>query len=326
MFQVLSLVALLGLALCVLPSHRTMAQQFSVSDVVYEAARNKIGLMRYCRNNELLAPALADQAVSTVEIGLRKLPSSDIFAREQGDRAEQAGEDGFWEAGRRRDIASVGKLFGATPADLCKEWAGETLRAQAPRRSRAIETTIAIATPPTQPLPQAAPRSVGPIQLDERPARATTVEKTARSAPPLPTPPLATPSLATPSLVTPPLVSPPLPVKAPFLPPEAEAAWQRTSLQRTWPTAGNIPSSGIAPSAAPQPSGPAASLSARLASEAASEPPREQTGTAAVPSPRLDDDPSPPLLEKSPFNKLGRPQRCLMAGCKWTTPQERRYW
>jgi hypothetical protein len=133
MSHVLSLVALFGLMLCMLPSHRTMAQQLSESGVVYEAARNKLGLIRYCRRNNLLDPTLADQVVTAVETGLRERPPGDSFATEQGDIAQQAGEDGFWDAGRRRDIAGVASLFGTTPADLCRDWADETLRAQAPR-------------------------------------------------------------------------------------------------------------------------------------------------------------------------------------------------
>ena len=302
MSQVPLLVVLLGLTLCILSSDQTMAQQFDESDVVYDALRNKIGLMRYCRDNELLDPAITDQAVTAVETGLRKLPSSGTTAREQGDRAQQAGEDGFWDVGRRRDLASVAKLFHTTPADLCQAWAEETLRAQARKRHREV-TTIAVVAP-IQPLPQAEPTPVEPIQADRRPARVTVAVRAARSAP-----------------------RPPLPEKAPFLPTEAEPA----SLQRTLPTSGHLASTGRAlpvdmsdttamtPSAMPQPSGQALPLSARLATEALEPLPREQTVTAAVPSDRLHDR-SPPLSEKK------RPYSCFMPGCRWPTPREMRSW
>ena len=81
MVQVPSLAALLGLTLCILPLHNTMAQQFGESDVVYEAARNKIGLIRYCRNIGLLDPAIAEL------LGHR------IMQRKNAERqAEQGGE------------------------------------------------------------------------------------------------------------------------------------------------------------------------------------------------------------------------------------------
>jgi len=297
MFQVQSLVALLGLTLCVLPSHKTMAQEFSESGVVYEAARNKIGLIRYCRDNQFLAPAIADQTVAAMGARLSKLPPGETFDRQRGDRAQQAGEDGFWEAGRRRYIASVANLFRTTPAELCQEWADETLRAQVQTR-RSEATTIAVAAPiqPVQPLPQAEP-----IQADRPPARATAAVRAARSAPP-----------------------PPMPEKAPFLPIKAEFA----SLQRTLPAGSQPASTGMAvsghksgttamtPGAMPQSPGQTVPLSVGSAADAVGPLPREQTVTAAAPSRRL--------WEKWPFNRLGKPERCLMPGCRWSAPQERR--
>jgi hypothetical protein len=339
MFQVLSLVVLLGLMLCILPSHKTMAQQFSASGMVYEAARNKIGLIRYCRNNGLLDPAIADQAVAAVETGLSELPPGDASAREQGDRAQRAGEDGFWEAGRRRDIASVAKLFRTTPADLCREWGNETLRAQAQARPREVTTITVAPSQRTQPLPQAEPRpaetilvktvpaeptpvetrlvdtipiepipvktiQVGPMQVGGPPPRTTPVVSAARSAPP-----------------------PPLPEKAPTPPPtEPEPA----SFQGTMPTSGDLayaggavsePMSGttaLTPDATPQSSRQTAPLSARMASEAAGPLHREETVTAEAPSGRLDDQ-SSSSSEKWPFS-------CLMPGCRWPAAQERRSW
>jgi hypothetical protein len=236
MFQVPSLVVLLGLTLCILASRQAMAQQFSESDVVYEAARNKIGLIRYCRNNGLLDPAIATQAVAAVETGLRKLPPGNALSREQGDRAQRAGEAGFWEAGRRRDIGSVAKLFRTTPADLCQEWADETLRAQAPRRRGKVTTTIAV---------------IAPIQqVDRRPARANAVARAAPSDP-----------------------LPPLPERAPFLRTRAEPAALPTvgNLASTGKAEPGHKSgtTALAPSALSRSSGQAAPLSARSAVTAA---------------------------------------------------------
>jgi hypothetical protein len=293
MYQVPSLVVLLGLTLSILPSHKTMAQQVSENGVVYEAARNKIGLIRYCRKNELLDPAIADQASTAVEAGLRKLPPSDTLAREQGDRAQQAGEDGFWDVGRKRDIASVAKLFRTTPADLCQEWAGETLRVQE-RRGEVL--TIAVVGPvqPFRPLPRAELTPVESIQADRRPARESAVVTVARSAP-----------------------LPPLPEKAPFLPPEAEPP----SLQHTLPTAAHLGSTGRGLRS----SGQAVSLSARLPTQPTGSLPREQTAAAAVPSDRRFDQPRPPR-EKWFYPLERKRERCLMPGCKWPAPAERDYW
>lgn len=219
MVRVLSLFVLLGLTLCVLPSHETVAQQFSETGVVYEAARNKIGLLRYCRNHEFLDPALADQAVTAVAAELRKLPPNESFIRERGDRAQQAGEDGFWEAGRKRDVAGIAKLFRTTPADLCREWADETLRSEAAGHPGEVTTIVRV--PPDQPLPQAEPTPVEPISIDRRPARASAAVVAARFAPP-----------------------PPLPEKAPLPATEAEPA----SLRHALPASGHLAFTGTAES------------------------------------------------------------------------------
>ena len=211
-------------------------------------------------------------------------------------------------------------MFRTTPADLCQEWADETVRAQTLKPYREVKTFTVVVPKPIQPFPQAEPTfvepirvepiQVGPIRVDRPPAGSTAVVRAARSAPP-----------------------PPLPEKAPLLPTEAELA----SLQRTLPTDGHIASTGrpvsgymsgttaMTPSAMPQPSGKAVALSERLPTEAAGPLPREQTVTAAAPWPRLYDQPQP-LLEKGPFNRLGKPERCLMRGCRWRAPEERRSW
>lgn len=303
MSHVPSLVVLLGLTLSILPFHKTMAQQFSESGVVYEAARNKIGLIRYCGRNELLEPAIADEVVAAVEAGLPKYPP-DPFARERGDRAQQAGEDGFWETGRRRDIASVARLFRTTPADLCQEWADETLRAQ--RRRREVTTAIA----PIQLLPQVESRAAESMQVP--PAHATTtVVRVARSAPP-----------------------PPLPEKAPSLPTEAEFV----SLERTLPTGGHLAPTGrggtghiSGTTAMPQSSGQPMPPPARQPTEAAGPPPREQTIKAAASRPRHSQQPhtlrgNRLFLWNRLFDRRRRSERCLMPGCRWPTAQERDSW
>jgi hypothetical protein len=271
-------------------------QQGAESGFVVEAARNKIGLIRYCRKNELLDPALADQAVAAVETGLRDLPPGDISVIEQGDRAQQAGEEGFWEIGRRRDIASVATLFRTTPADLCREWADETLRAQGPKPTRDVVTIIDAA-------PIEAPNTE-PVFVATPPASTTEAKRAARA-----------------------VLPPPLPKKAPLPPREAELA----SLPRTLPTSGDLDSDRKAAAGqkaaikTPRRPGQAASLSARPAADTAGALPRERTATAVGPSRRLDER-AYPLWEAPPLNRPVKSERCWMPGCKWPTPQDRRFW
>lgn len=363
MFKVLSFVVPVGLALCIFHSHETMAQQSGESGVVYEAARNKIGLIRYCRKAGLLDQSAADQAVTTVEAGLSGLPSDDTLTREQGDRAQQAGEDGFWEAGRRRDVASIANLFHTTPAELCQEWAGETVRAQAMKPYREVKT-ITIEPPRFAPsFPQSAFEPDQSTQVDTAKIAAAAGSHSA-------------------SL-------PPLPERAPLAPPEAEFA----SLQNNPSTDSYLPPAEraakgyvgaaaiTAPRAlreppdltAPLPKPVAAKGTERLPlEEAVAQPPREQTVMAAAavaPAPREQPAPAaaavaPPPGEQTvaaagmiapsprdeqavaaagaiarspgaydrphslgdvwPFNRIGNPRRCLMPGCKWKPSAEKR--
>lgn len=348
MFPVQSLVVMLGLTLCILPSRKLMAQQYSEIGVVYEAARNKIGLVLYCRNNGLLDPIVADQVITAVQTGLRELAESDSFDKEQGDRAQQAGEEGFWETGRRRDMASVATLFRTTPEELCKEWAEETLRAQAPRPYREVKTITVLPPKPAQPqaepspfefielLPQSDPAPVEfvgllpqaeepPVELVERPPQAEPepAEPAQAAIPPDPTPATVRAARAAPP--------PPLPEKAPVRP---SARTELVSWQRPLPAGGQLAPTGaggperlsgaatIAPSAVPQSWGQAAPLLTRPAAEAAEPlPPEQSITTAAAPSSDLEDQP-PPRQEKRRYRR----QRCLMPGCRWRTPQERGSW
>lgn len=296
--QVRSLVVLLGFTLCLfisISSRKTVAQQVSENGLVYEAGRNKIGLIQYCRNNELIDPTIANQAVTAVESGLPKLPLSD-YAKEQGDRAQQAGEDGFWDSGRRRGIASVADQFRTTPADLCQEWANETLRAEALTRLNEVRTITEIV--PILPNSQA-----HPIQVDKL-ARANVVATAGHLA-----------------------LHPPLPEKAPAIATEAEVA----SLRGALPTRGRIGRakpghmSGAASNTtnALPPSRRAMHLSARLASKSVEPPHRpKRTVSTAVQSRRNYERPH--LRQKHrPFNRLWKPRRCLLPGCRWPTLYKR---
>jgi hypothetical protein len=142
------LAAMLGVSLYGSYIDSAGAQQNDRRDVRYAAARNKIGLLHYCRDKGLLGAITAENAAEAIENGLQGLDSIEDRDREQGARAEKAGEAGFWEAGGKRDVATVATIFSTTPEGLCKGWAEDALRspnvAQAPK-----QTTTPI--PPTTP-------------------------------------------------------------------------------------------------------------------------------------------------------------------------------
>jgi hypothetical protein len=310
MFPVPSLVVLLGLTLCIVASHQARAQQTGATGVVYEAARNKIGLILYCRNNGLLARGIADQAVATMEAGLLKMPAIDPIAKELGERAQKAGEDGYWEAGRKRDIANVAQQFRTTPTSLCQDWAGETLR-------RNAETVPVIV--PTTPVQPVKPTAVEPVQDYKPPVRAT-----------------AASAVVKPAFVKPPIAKPaprPEPEKAPLLPTKAEPTLQPRLSPDTGqpaPVAKAPPAypnavtaratSAPAPDIAPQPKRVAPASPKRQSAELLDPPPlREPPATAALPRPRefYDEEPRSPIWGKWPLDQVGRRGRCLMPGCKW---------
>lgn len=306
MSQVPSIVVL-GVALCLLTSRDAMAQQFEETGVVYEAGRNKIGLILYCRSKDLLDPAVADKAVMVLASGLMQLRVTDPVTREQGDRAQQAGTEGFWEAGRRRDIATVAKQFNTTPADLCGEWADETLRVQAPK-SRGEVAAIAVVKPP-EPAAKAKPAPSEPPEAERRTAPMAAVVSALRFPPPPP---------------------PPVEEKARYLPPETERPVQRSAPKAATPSAPRTASAPAAvaavktPATVPQPSRRGTPPLARPAGEPASPPARKQAVAAEAP-PRPIEERERSSWRNWPFIRLGKRERCWMPGCKWPTPQERRW-
>ena len=118
---------MLGFSLCCGCTASASAQQSDRPVIFYEYARNKIGLLRYCRDKAFLGQVTADRAIEAIEIGLRRFAISDGLVKERGDRAEKLGEAGIWEdADGRRDLASVADLISTSFAGLCKELAGPT--------------------------------------------------------------------------------------------------------------------------------------------------------------------------------------------------------
>lgn len=347
MFQVLSPFVLLGFVLSMLPWQKATAQQFNESDFVYEAVRNKIGLIRYCRNNGLLDPATADQAIMAV---VRNIDTSYTVPRDQGDRAQKAGEEGFWGASRTRDIASVAKLFRTTPTDLCQEWAEETLRAQEPERRREIAAIAVLrankAAPRIEPTPEenrAAP-PVEPAPLENQ--TATLSEPAADENQPTAeeNQPIVAENQPAPRIEPAPLAKkaaaaakvPPLPERAPPAP-ILTAKSEPALMQHSTPTSARLTTanggmmsgqmSGIGakamPSAMLHSSGQEAEpLSPPLAVEAEAPPPVGENVAATLPSPEPDGK----SRSFWPFKRQGRSERCFMPGCKWPASQEKQSW
>jgi hypothetical protein len=169
MFRHSYVAVMIGLGLCGGYTLPASAQQNDARDVVYEAARNKIGLFRYCRRKGLLDAAAANQAIRTVETGLKDFTNVSNLAETQGDRAEQAGEDGLLEANSNRAFADVATLFRTTPSGLCREWAEETLRLQRPEDfTQIIQKTAS--PPPSEYLPPRPAPASAPIKLVRQPA------------------------------------------------------------------------------------------------------------------------------------------------------------
>jgi hypothetical protein len=108
------------------------AQQNDRDDFSYTYARNKIGLLHYCRDKGLLGQATVKRAAEAIEIDIGRLAISDGLVKARGDRTEKAGEAGVWEANGQRDLATIADLFGTTIAAICKELAGETRKIQQP--------------------------------------------------------------------------------------------------------------------------------------------------------------------------------------------------
>jgi len=136
--------AMLGLSLCCGHTASASAQQRDGPDTFYAYARNKIGLLHYCRDKALLGQVTADRAAESIALALERLAVSDDLVKEWGDRAEKAGRAGFWEeANNRRDLASVAGIFGTTTAGLCKELAGQTRTVQQPPATRQVAAKVA---------------------------------------------------------------------------------------------------------------------------------------------------------------------------------------
>jgi hypothetical protein len=124
-FRRLSMV--LGLAFGTTFAVAQQARQDPDRDVVYEMARNKVGLLRYCKQQGFLDAGFADEAIEGAQGGVsavtafRETPVSE----RDGERAEKNGEAGLWGASRS-PMEQMAHAFVKSPAALCKDWADES--------------------------------------------------------------------------------------------------------------------------------------------------------------------------------------------------------
>lgn len=102
------------------------AQQNSDRDITYDMARNKVGLLRYCKQKAFLDPQVADKAIkSAMEgVGVSTLFRETSVSEKDGDKAEKNGEAGLWGAGRK-PMEQLADSYVLTPAELCRRWAEE---------------------------------------------------------------------------------------------------------------------------------------------------------------------------------------------------------
>jgi hypothetical protein len=183
------LAAILGLSLCCGQTISASAQQSDGPDGFYEYARNKIGLLRYCRDQAFIGRVTADKAVEAIEIGLRRFAVSDGLVKERGDRAEKAGEAGIWEdASGKRNLASVADLISTSLAGLCRELAGQT----------EIQPSPAARQPAPKVTPPQARVNVNSLTAATKPAGPPAASTKAVVVPPPPPPPSPPPAPTSP--------------------------------------------------------------------------------------------------------------------------------
>jgi hypothetical protein len=109
-----------------------VAQQEPERDTTYEMARNKVGLLRYCKQKAYLDSKAADDAIEGALQGVkavsafRETPISESY----GSRAEKNGEAGLWGS-YKRPMEQMAQSLVRTPRELCRDWAEESVAALA---------------------------------------------------------------------------------------------------------------------------------------------------------------------------------------------------
>jgi hypothetical protein len=117
---------LLGLAFGATLASAQQAQQDPERDLTYELARNKVGLLRYCKQRGFLDAKVADEAIEGAQGGVTVVTAfrETAVSQRDGDLAEKNGEAGLWGAGRS-PMEQMAESFVLTPRELCRQWAEE---------------------------------------------------------------------------------------------------------------------------------------------------------------------------------------------------------
>lgn len=100
-------------------------------DLTYEMARNKVGLLRYCKRKGFLEAKVADEAIEGAQGGVTTAIAfrETLVSKRDGDLAEKNGEAGLWGAGRS-PMEQMAESRIMSPTGLCKLWAEEGIAAQ----------------------------------------------------------------------------------------------------------------------------------------------------------------------------------------------------
>lgn len=117
---------LLGLAFGVNIAGAQQMQQDPGRDLTYEMARNKVGLLRYCKRQNLLDAKIADEAIEGAQGGVSVATAfqETTVSKRHGDLAEKNGEAGLWGASRS-PMEQMAESLIRTPAAMCEQWASE---------------------------------------------------------------------------------------------------------------------------------------------------------------------------------------------------------
>jgi hypothetical protein len=101
-------------------------QQVPGRDLTYEMARNKVGLLRYCKRKGLLDAKIADEAIEGAQAGVSVATAfqETTISKRDGDLAEKNGEAGLWGASRS-PMEQMAESLIRMPEALCEQWASE---------------------------------------------------------------------------------------------------------------------------------------------------------------------------------------------------------
>lgn len=184
MFRHTYIAVMLGFTFCWACAVPVRAQQGNPQDLFVDA-RNKIGVLRYCRDKGHVGQITADFAIEAIEAGPGRTAGGDRTVKERGARLEKLGEAGFWGAQGDQDLASVAQAFDTTLGALCKELAATAMKLS-PNPVVKQAVTVAPVPPPAPKPPVREIPAARPKAPEARPTSAIQPIAPPPPAPPLP--------------------------------------------------------------------------------------------------------------------------------------------